>query len=175
MGARLQERGRDLHLKVDRLAEEHLLIAKFPPERFASGAFRKAGYPRAAPKGSPFSPAAALPRPDLHFAERRAHAVVTWSRSALTVASRNSCCDEVATNWLPAAHRSRAVVRPAGCGRRSSRDRMRAGQRFALVMRDVDGGDPQVALQPLSARAHASRSFASRLESGSRGAAGAVP
>ena len=32
---------------------------------------------------------------------------------------------------------------------------MRQGQRFALVVRDVDGGDSQVALQPLQLEAHA--------------------
>ena len=32
---------------------------------------------------------------------------------------------------------------------------MRQRQRFALVVRDVDGGDPQVALQPLQLEAHA--------------------
>src|SRR6267378_4844081 len=75
MGARLQSAVADLHLKVDRLAEEHLLIDASLPDVLALGPrFGKLDIFWPHRKDQLFARLQRFDRPDLHFAERRAHA-----------------------------------------------------------------------------------------------------
>src|SRR3989475_12892341 len=81
MGARLQSAVADLHLKVDRFAEEHLLADATLPDVLAFGPrFGKPDifWPHREDHFFPWLQR--FHRPDLHFAERRAHAVVTRRR-----------------------------------------------------------------------------------------------